>query len=348
MFWSRKPEFRNLYLSKTQCFLNAKKTKIANLHWNFGNWPKHPWVSLKLSNFAKGPLPKLQNCRSGSSKHLPGVVVVKIVSKTPFLHSWWAPSELFCFRVSIWGLESQFMVFSTDIVFFFEVMKILPSKNLFWHSSWGSSDCFCLKVSIWGLERPFHGIFDGHKFFTTFRDFKKWFGQSYFGLIWNLEAFLRRKKIVLNGCLPRKCSQTSFSKLQTPKTTKIYLFALKPPKLPEGPLWASSSRRVLSHHFWMFTPTYRGSHPFGSCNLRMVRSTHIGRPPWMVVTAWLQSEHASVIRWRQWIQPLLTRWTAPHSNECSILKGIFNNEWVPSKQFMIGVCVRHWTWTSTV
>ena len=32
------------------------------------------------------------------------------------------------------------------------------------------------------------------------------------------------------------------------KKKNIYKFALKPPKLPEGPLWASSSRRVLSHH----------------------------------------------------------------------------------------------------
>ena len=36
--------------------------------------------------------------------------------------------------------------------------------------------------------------------------------------------------------------------LQTPNFSKTPRFALKAPKVPEGPLWANLRRRVLSHH----------------------------------------------------------------------------------------------------
>ena len=69
-----------------------------------------------------------------------------------------------------------------------------------------------------------------------------------FWIKFQIEGIFEKEKDSFERCLPQNCSNTAISKLQTPKETKIYKFALKPPKLPEGPLWASSSRRVLSHH----------------------------------------------------------------------------------------------------
>ena len=130
-----------------------------------------------------------------------------------------------------------------------KLVKILSLENSFFYTLDELLQThFVSKFRFQALKGYFMVFSTDINFFTTFYHFKNWFGQSSFGPILKLEAFLRRKKIVLNGCLPRNCSKTGFSNLQRPKKTKIYWFALKPPKLPEGPLWASSSRRVLSHH----------------------------------------------------------------------------------------------------
>ena len=95
---------------------------------------------------------------------------------------------------------------------------------------------------------PFYSVFDRHKFFHFFSPFQKNVWTILFPIDLENRGISEKEKDSFDGCLPQNCSKTSCSKFQTPKTPKNYRFALKPPKLPEGTLRASSSRRVLSHH----------------------------------------------------------------------------------------------------
>ena len=107
----------------------------------------------------------------------------------------------------------------------FRKLHFLPSNDVL-------QTHFVSKFRFEALKGLFLTDINFSPFFTVS---KKSLGQLYFRSIFEKEAFLRRKKIVSNGCLRQNCSQTSFSKLRKPKKTKSYRFALKPSKLPEGP-----------------------------------------------------------------------------------------------------------------
>ena len=87
----------------------------------------------------------------------------------------------------------------------------------------------------------FFGIFDRHKFFHHFLPFQKLIWTIIFSIDFEIRSISEKEKDSFEWMPGAKLLKNLIFEPPKPQKTKIYLFALKPLKLPEGPLWASSS-----------------------------------------------------------------------------------------------------------
>ena len=68
----------------------------------------------------------------------------------------------------------------------------------------------------------------------------------------------KKKKVIKSTSVLQRVWSNEKTTLQKPNFSKTPKFALKPSKLPEGPLWANLRRRVLSHHIYSFKERRHG------------------------------------------------------------------------------------------
>ena len=174
---------------------------------------------LRTSNPKEGKFTNFQTALSfegNSERHLRELSHLQFFFH-PSSHIWWHLSP----TKTIWNRQKWW--------------KFRLSKTPFFTLLWAPSDSLPLKISISGLKRLFYGVFDRHKFFHHFSPFEKLIWTSVFGIHFEIRGISENEKDSFERVPPAKLLQLDFRNSKGRKKTKIYWFALKPPKLPEGP-----------------------------------------------------------------------------------------------------------------
>ena len=98
--------------------------------------------------------------------------------------------------------------------------------------------------------------------FSHFLPFQTLIWTIIFGTDFEIRGISEKEKESFERVPPAKLLLNLIFEAPKAQKKKIYKFWLKPPKLPEGPLWASSSRRVVSHHLFPFLSPERWTFGF--------------------------------------------------------------------------------------